>query len=367
MKSFYEFNTPSNKLVLPTVDTRFELSEAYKAEDFEAAIVYGWHVLQEKDFSHPVVDKYDDLKQAGQNIADKLWDKYPSLRNSTAEVYGRTKTSVTSKWKSYGASNPTPKTDIKIGNMNFSLKIGNAQLMSGGQSESLATFMTALEKSDKSLVETKEFKDAKVVLDSFITRGLAPSNIAPLIQSGENELVNQGEKAHKECMNKLGVLFEKSPKFKIEFAREAMSGYEKFGKGNGAAADWMLVSDHKGSFISIHDVNDDSYCEYIANKMRLQARFKSSSRKVNKVKTGEYNFWSVISLIVNVTKEETNKLAQGLLTEAQFLDNIVKKVGNFVNKIWSKITNFFSSSTRNMLKFLGADAPEITINNNIKF
>ena len=34
--------------------------------------------------------------------------------------------------------------------------------------------------------------------------------------------------------------------------------------------------------------------------MRLQARFKTSSRKVKGEKTGEYNFWSVVSLIVNI-------------------------------------------------------------------
>ena len=78
-----------------------------------------------------------------------------------------------------------------------------------------------------------------------------------------------------------------------------MSGYEKYGKNNDAAAEWMLVSTHDGSKVQVHSVDDDSYCQKIVDKMKLQARFKTSQRtlaskksKTNPYgKTGEYNWW----------------------------------------------------------------------------
>ena len=98
-------------------------------------------------------------------------------------------------------------------------------------------------------------------------------------------------------MTELGKLFNESESFKVEFAKEAMSGYEKFGKNSPASADLMLVATADGGKTVIQDVNDDAYCLKIANAMRLQARFKTSSRKVKGVKTGEYNL--LVSCIFN--------------------------------------------------------------------
>ena len=61
---------------------------------------------------------------------------------------------ATEEWNSYfpdGAkgSTLTPKTDIIVGGKRISVKTGNAQLMSGGKPEAMATFYTAAKKVPK--------------------------------------------------------------------------------------------------------------------------------------------------------------------------------------------------------------------------
>ena len=350
------------------------LTEAkLKAEDYEAAIVMGFYTITKRvmestenyGIKQSLYDKIENTpsaKKAGELIATKILKDYPQLKNKKAEVFGRAKSSLTDFWKSYGASDTTPKTDVKIGDKNFSVKIGLAQLMSGGKAESTATFQAAVKNSNSDLVKSPQYKKTNQVLEGFVKNTLAPSQLRPLIKSGTDKVVNAAEKAHKDCMSELGKLFNESESFKVEFAKEAMSGYEKFGKNNPASADLMLVATADGGKTVIQDVNDDAYCLKIANAMRLQARFKTSSRKIKGVKTGEYNYWSVVSLIVNSMSEELESGEKEMLIEI----NILNKVKSFVSKTWSKVTNFFKKGLRQLTSFLGA-IPDIRVKRNVKF
>ncbi len=349
------------------------LEAKLKAEDYEAAIVIGFYTITKRvmestedyGIKQTLYDKIQDtssVKKAGELIATKILKDYPQLKNKKAEVFGRAKSSLTDFWKSYGGSDTTPKTDIKIGDKNFSVKIGLAQLMSGGKAESTATFQAAVKNSNPDLVKSPQYKKTTQVLEGFVKNTLAPSKLRPLIKSGTDKVVNAAEKAHKDCMSELGKLFNESESFKVEFAREAMSGYEKFGKDSPASADLMLVATADGGKTVIQDVNDDAYCLKIANAMRLQARFKTSSRKVKGVKTGEYNYWSVVSLIVNSMSEELESGEKEMLIEI----NILNKVKSFVSKTWSKVTNFFKKGLKQLTSFLGA-IPDIRIKRNVKF
>ena len=349
--------------VAPVVKVQTLLSEALKAEDYEAAIVMGWYELHEKklDNKSGISSKIIDIinatpaaKESGKKIAEYILKSRPDLAGAQAEQYGRATTKLTSFWTSFGAGNKTPKTDILIGNARFSLKIGMAQLMSGGRSESLATFNAALKNTDKSLAETSQFKKVSSIIENFVTASLAPTQIRAIIKKGDNQVVNAGEAAHKQCMSEMGILFEQSKEFKIAFAREAMSGFEKFGKTALAAAEFMLVSSHDGNNVVIHSVYDDSYCEKMANKMKLQARFKTSSRKLKGKKTGEYNFWSVISLIVDAMDESFYTHGE-VLTEANIFITVLKKVKTFLSKTYKKIKSYFKSSASNLMNFLGAE------------
>lgn len=345
-----------------------------KAEDYEAAIVLGFYELQGKTVSasdasisskvYDTVTSNPAALEAGKKIAGVLLSKYPALKGKKAEQYGRAKTGLTPFWKSHGATDTTPKCDILIGDMRISLKIGLAQLMSGGKSESTATFYAAINESSSEIVNDPQYTVTKSVLEDFVTNSLAPSQLRPLIKSGTNDLVNRGEKAHKDAMSEMGKLFENNRDFKIAFAREAMSGYAKYGKTSLAAAEWMLVANHDGSGVQIHSVDDDDYCARIADKMRLQARFKTSSRKLKGVKTGEYNFWSVISLIVNAMDEET--LPEGEVLNEVNLAKIVSAVKRKVSGVLGKITGFFRAGIKKVLSFMDV-VPQVTTRKQIKF
>tara|TARA_B100000242_G_scaffold293561_1_gene272061 strand:- start:707 stop:1768 length:1062 start_codon:yes stop_codon:yes gene_type:complete len=349
------------------------LEAKLKAEDYEAAIVMGFYTVTKRvmestenyGIKQSLYDKIENTpsaKKAGELIATKILKDYPQLKNKKAEVFGRAKSNLTDFWKSYGGTDTTPKTDIKIGDKNFSVKIGLAQLMSGGKAESTATFQAAVKNSNPDLVKSPQYKKTTQVLEGFVKNTLAPSQLRPLIKSGTDKVVNAAEKAHKDCMTELGKLFNESESFKVEFAKEAMSGYEKFGKNSPASADLMLVATADGGKTVIQDVNDDAYCLKIANAMRLQARFKTSSRKIKGVKTGEYNYWSVVSLIVNSMSEELESGEKEMLIEI----NILNKVKSFVSKTWSKVTNFFKKGLRQLTSFLGA-IPDIRVKRNVKF
>ena len=358
-----QLNPVQENYIAPEVKVQTLLSEALKAEDYEAAIVMGWYELHEKELDNKsginskIIDTINATpaaKESGKKIAEYILKNRPDLAGAQAEQYGRATTKLTPFWTSFGAGNKTPKTDILIGDARFSLKIGMAQLMSGGKSESLATFNAALKNTDKSLAETAQFKKVSGIIESFVTASLAPTQLRAIIKKGDNQVVNAGEAAHKQCMSEMGILFEQSTEFKIAFAREAMSGFEKFGKTALAAAEFMLVASHDGNNVVIHSVYDDSYCEKMANKMKLQARFKTSSRKLKGKKTGEYNFWSVISLIVDAMDESFYSCGE-VLTEANIFIAVLKKVKTFLSKTYKKVKSYFKSSASNLMNFLGAE------------
>jgi hypothetical protein len=340
-----------------------------KAEDFEAAIVMGWYAITNQPFdaaSAGITDKVHTLLlqnpeyiEAGKRIAQDIKDHFKLGDNVKAEQYGRAKSGLTGFWKSFGATDTTPKTDILIGDKRLSLKIGMAQLMSGGKAESMATFNAAMEKSK--IEESVQLKKVVTIFDDFVTTSLAPSQLRPLIKSGENEIVNRGESAHKTIMNELGTLFETNEKFKIEFAREAMSGFMKYGENNNAAAEFMVVSDHSGTSTKIKSVYDDGYCKQIADQMKLQARFKTSSRKLKGKKTGEYNFWSVISLIVDAKlNEEVETLEENAFR--RMLQKVKGRIGGYLKKV----SSYVRGKASNVLKFFGV-TPDIKVNTEVKF
>ena len=117
------------------------------------------------------------------------------------------------------------------------------------------------------------------------------------LKAGAEKKIVDGDKAHKIMMTKMNELFKSNHKFKLEFAREAMSGNQKFGKKSNAAASHILVSSFNGEKVSFHNIDDDSYVNKVVEKMNLSVRFKSASQKKQKVKTGKYHYWSVIGLV----------------------------------------------------------------------
>ena len=347
-------------LLSKVIGGKFSLEEADTGDAvlFEAALVQAWYNINKKEVPKGAIDPKELIKLESQpQMVKKAEDIIKSLNLSggdSAQGTGRgLDVTSTPFWSSFGAINKTPKTDVILGDKKISVKVGNSQLMSGGKAESLATFYSALE-SVPDLIDTPEVKAVLDTFDKFVKTGTTlKDKVAPELKSGENEILNVADKAHKEMKSNLQNLFNKSEEFKIAFAQEAMSGYKKFGPNSNASANWILSMNKDLSGGTLHSVTDDSYAAKIADQMNLTVRFKSTSEKVKDEKTGKYRFWSVVSLITDPSKLDEEKLLQ----EDIFTSTI------------DKIKNIFTTGIEKIVKFLSPDEEDINIdiNNNIDF
>jgi hypothetical protein len=311
-------------------------AETGEAVLFESALVYAWYKVNGLPVPEGAILPDEMKLKSNKKMVDKAEESVKKLglqKGKSARATGRTGESatLTEFWKSQGASNNTPKTDVILGNKKISVKVGNSQLMSGGKNESLATFYAAAKKVP-GILNTKEAKEVLKTFDKFVEVGYTKSGgVEAGLKSGKDKVLAAGDKAHKEMATKLEELFNKSPKFKIEFAKEAMSGYQKFGPGSPAAADYVLSVNTDLSNPKLHSTQDDGYAAKIADQMKLTVRFKSSSEKLKGEKTGRYRFWSVVSLISDPTK-----LKEG----------IMDTVKSYVSKVRDLIDNGIYSLTK---------------------
>ena len=325
----------------------FSLNEAETGEAvlFESALVYAWYKLKGLPVPDDAISP-DELKKLKSNkiLVTKAENTIKSLGltgGKSAKSIGRSGGSITTTpfWNSFGATNTTPKTDIMLGNKRISVKVGNAQLMSGGKNESLATFYAAA-KHVPGILETQKAKDVIDTFEKFVTVGYTKDgSVETNIKGGKDKIIQAADKAHKEMSNKLEALFNESEAFKIAFAQEAMSGYEKFGPNSEAYAQYVLSVDKNYDNPQLHSTQDDSYASKIAAQMKLTVRFKSTSEKLKGEKTGRYRFWSVVSLISN-----SSKLKESL---ADSLKNII-----------DKITDYITQGVASLTKFVIGDNPE---------
>jgi hypothetical protein len=330
-------------------------AETGEATLFESALVYSWYQVNGAPIP-PGAILPEELKKlkANKNMVQKAKEAIVKLglqKGKGARATGRSgeKVQLTEFWRSQGATNTTPKTDVILGNKKISVKVGNSQLMSGGKNESQATFYAAAKKVP-GILNTKEAKEVLKTFDKFVEVGYTKTGgVEAGLKSGKDKVLTAGDQAHKEMSGKLEELFNKSPEFKIAFAQEAMSGYEKFGPSSSASADYVLSVNTDLSNPKLHSTQDSSYASKIADQMKLTVRFKSSSEKLKGEKTGRYRFWSVVSLISDPTK-----LKEGVM------DTIKSYI--------SKVRDFIDNSIYSLTKFIiGDDQVDITLDNTIDF
>ena len=208
--------------------------------------------------------------------------------------------------------------------------------MSGAKKESLATFYAALKNSNRELVNSTQFKKTNDLIESFI-----PSTS----REKWSELQKEGKKLHTECKKEMIKLFEQNNNFKVEFAKEGMSGIEKFGKNSIACAQYVVSSNKSGDKVDIHSIKDNSYCQVIANKMKVRVSFKSGG--------SDKPFFTATRLDIGLLTKKDRKMLEG-------------KVTDFFKKGWYKIKKAISKSVITMMKFLGIE-PEVHINDEITF
>ena len=206
------------------------------------------------------VSKFGIASGAGNRVVEQL----PfNPATGQASVLGAETIDVTPKWASFWepdsvpGSTKTPKTDLIAKSDKISLKTGSdAQLMSGGRNESVATFYAA-----EDLSGTKLDAFGKKIAEAI--GNLAPASIAAgptrqEIKKGTDALLVAADQAHKLLTKELSKMFEGNPEFAYFFIREAMTGETKFG-GNDGTCTHFLTCDFDGENVHYIPVSDESY------------------------------------------------------------------------------------------------------------
>jgi len=381
MKSFQQHTQPKlDELNLSKYDSKIVLHEADTSAAYEMEKV--------------IVDGAN-----GEGVESKYFPNAPEIGKKIVKTCGlkgkgkfpANSYSATPKWNQYfeggkaKGSTLTPKTDIVVGKDRISVKTGDAQLMSGGRSEALATFYTAAEKVERdTFVETLGKKLDGLMPTTDLTKLGIKGNKTELEDAGkfvEIEVLRRADEAHKALKEDLRALFKSNPEFAQEFTYEAMTGMQKFGNSEGTA-DAFLVTDFKGN-AKMHRIkgSSDSYVSKISQQVKPDAKFKTSQKTKAGLKTpsnpkgksGYYSFWSTIGLGINmVVKEEMNNvnsdeyLTEGIFDMFKWMKNVMKKALNFLKKYFNKIKKKLKENWSDVVAFLGFEI-EITHNNKISW
>lgn len=267
-----------------------------------------------------------------------------------ADSVGRSGGELSQFWRSYNATDNTPKTDVVINKFNSSVKYGPSQLMSGGKNESLATFMAAVESTPT--LETQVIQNVTAMLDNFVasTRTVQggvedllkkkPSQIKSELEQKVKTIADNANKAHKDLMVYLDTIFNQNVPFKHSFVREAMTGEHKFPAGSFAIANYILSVSKTGDSVYFNKINN-TVVNSVANSTKVSVRFKSTSVKKKGIKTGEYNFWSVVGLIVKDYKEKYTKINEILESHSILTENVIDQIKAFLQNSWKFITEIY--------------------------
>jgi hypothetical protein len=282
-----------NKLNIDLFTIPIEEETKGKATLFEAALVVAWYKLNNKEIPQGAVPQkdFEALDDKMVEDAKKILKKSGLTGGESAYQLGSSSESLTSFWKEHGATNTTPKTDLVIDNKKISLKVGPSQLMSGAGNELTATFYAALKNSPNT---QKEIVDniASSIKDVFVRGTTKAGNVRQAKKAGDDPILNKAVDEMGVLKKEIEKLLETDPTFKTEFAYEAATGAQKFG-GNEGTADHVLAISSNYSDGKLHPITKE-YASKIANKMKLDINMKSGSQKIKGIKTGKYNYYSVL-------------------------------------------------------------------------
>lgn len=306
-------------------------------------------------------------KDAGKKIVSYLKkggieaDGWRISKGDTADKLATKGIQVTDKWAEFWAPGivpsptKTPKTDILIGDNQISVKMGAAQLMSGGPNESKATFYAALD----SLKGTQDgvMKEIMLKLDDLTKGAVARGTVDAELSRGKDVFLQKANDVNNEVKALLKKAFVDNPEFRIAFVREAMTGRVKFSTSSKAYAKYVLASDKSGDNVHLYSATDNSFLSKVASKTDVTVRFKSTSVKKGGEKTGEYRYWSVIALGVKKLNEEFAQYDGQLLTEST-LSDIFSKVKDYIRDLFIKIWDWLKAGVKNVLEFFDLE-PEV--------
>ena len=264
-----------------------------KATLFESALIKAWYELKGKEVPEGNAPTKDLTALTTEMIEDAKDILKQTKLTGGSEAYqlGSASAGLSSFWKSHGAVNTTPKTDIIIDGKKISLKVGPSQLMSGAGKELTATFYAALKNTpgvQKELIDdiTNSIKDV------FVNGTTKQGNVSQAKKAGDDPILNKAVEEMGKLKVKVADFLEKNKEFQTAFAYEAATGEEKFG-GNEGTANYILSisSNYKNGILTPINKN---YASKIASKMKLDINMKSGSQKIKGIKTGKYNYYTVL-------------------------------------------------------------------------
>jgi hypothetical protein len=299
------------KAILKEADTK-------RASNFELALVLAWYDVfkpnddEEKfitgELTPETVKAIKADKAMYQGALNAINQNKATFRGQSAYKLQRDY-NTTNFWKSFGAIDNTPKTDVMLGSARVSVKAGNAQLLSAGKNESEATLAAAI-KSVSGLESSPELQDLKDTISQFVQVGYTKTGtVGGALKKGSDEDINKAEKLHKKAMELLKKLFASNKDFKIAFTKEAMSGREKFGAKSPACAEYVLSTSANFTNPKLHKI-DNAYSDKVGDQVRIQVRFKSTSEKLKGEKTGRYRYWTALSGILDPSKIKEGELSE---------------------------------------------------------
>jgi len=260
---------------------------------FESALVKAWYNLNNKEIPNDAAPKkdLDALSPKMIEDAENILKQNNLTGGSGAKQLGSSSSPLSEFWKSHGAVNTTPKTDIIIGDKKISLKVGPSQLMSGAGNELTATFYAALKNSPN--VRKEIIDDITNTIKKVFVKGTTKSgNVRQAKQKGDDPILNIAVDKMGDLKKDIKNFFDNNPEFLTNFAYEAATGEEKFG-GNNGTADYILSISSNYKNGKLHKI-DKSYAKELAGKMKLDISMKSGSQKLAGVKTGKYNYFTVL-------------------------------------------------------------------------
>ena len=279
-------------------------------EIFESIICAAWNSKGESlgDYEKEARSRGLDPDSLAKNIYECL-NKTGHIKSDLSKLDNVPDT--TQEWYDLGLytkkPNTTPKTDIisKDGNARISVKEeSGARLMSGAVNETIATIRVAVEESgDAALKEFAEGIFEK--LKGRSTRGRIKGTTASILkklklrENPADEPEDENERVIweiEQAKNELAALIEEIKKFPKAYRallHEAITGEVKFGANSPATANYILTWDKKGN-CEMYEIDD--YINKFGAQYKIYATYKSSSVKVDGVKTGARDSWMVMTL-----------------------------------------------------------------------
>jgi len=298
-------------------------ADTKRASNFELALVLAWYNVFMPNDDEEMFITGELTPEAVKAIkADKAMYEgaLKAINENKAAFRGKSAYKLqrdyntTNFWKSFGATDNTPKTDVMLGSARVSVKAGNAQLLSAGKNESEATLAAAI-KTAPSVQKLPLYKELQNTISQFVQVGYTKTGtVGGALKKGKDADINKAEALHKKAMELLKQLFASSKEFKIAFTKEAMSGREKFGAASPACADYVLSTSANFTNPQLHKI-DNNYSDKVGDQVRIQVRFKSTSEKLKGEKTGRYRYWSALSGIIDPSKLKEEDLTEESSTE----------------------------------------------------